>query len=147
MSFTVNIKYKIYEEHIMKNALIWTCRSFIGLTAVILLLAAFMWSFAPDANMLQNGISAEGILGRNMIKSDIGAGLFVASIFSFLYLFKGKQWFLPSVITVSAYLTIRTVSLIVDGYAQMAMFGVGLEATVLAALLVLNKLQQQEANQ
>jgi len=128
----------------MKNVLIWICRIFIGLVGAILLYVAFMWSFAPDTNMLQNGISVDGILGRNMIKTDIGAGLFAASIFSFLYLFKGKQWFLPLVIIVSAYLVIRTVSILMDGYTEMAIFGIGLEAMVLIAVLGLNKLQNQE---
>jgi len=99
-----------------------------------------MWSFAPDANMTQYGISTDGILGVNMIKTDIGAGLLTASLFSLLYLFKGKQWFLPLVIIVSAYLIIRAISLLMDGYNEMAVFGVILEGAVLIAIFRLNKL-------
>lgn len=126
----------------MKNTLIWICRIFIGLVASLLLMQGFMWSFLPEANLATNGIVVDNTLGINMIKTDIGAGLFTVAIFSFLYLFRGVKWFMPLVIAVSGYLIIRTISFFVDGYHETVVIGIGLEAIVLVALLGLNKLQK-----
>lgn len=125
----------------MKKILLWIFRMFIGLVAVILLMQGALWAFMPESNMLTNGISASSPLGINMIKSDIGAGLLSAAIFTLLFLIKGQQWFLPTIIMILSYLLIRISSFVIDGSHPTIIIGITLEMAMLLAVIALNKLQ------
>ena len=128
----------------MNNIIIWICRVFLGLVAAILVLQGGMWGFFPESNLATNSIEVSNALGINMIKSDIGGGLVAAGLFILLFLFKGRMWFLPSVIIAGSYLIIRTVSLVVDGSHPTILIGIALESLVLIALIGLNKLQKND---
>ncbi len=80
----------------------------------------------------------------NFLKSGMGTALLTTSIFMFLFLFKGKKWFLPSVIIMATFLLIRLVSLIVDGSHLMIIVGILIEIFSLIALWGLNKLQSEK---
>ena len=108
----------------------------------MLLTQSFLWALFPASNLETYGINVNGILGLNMVKTDVGAGLFAVAAFSFLYLYRGRQWFLPLVIIASGYLVIRATSLIMDGYDQTVVTGVILEALFVGVLVILNKLQK-----
>ena len=69
----------------MKNTFIWILKIFIGLIALLLLKQGFMWSFLPEMNLETHNIVTNSNLGLNMVKSEIGAGLFSVSIFLLLY--------------------------------------------------------------
>ena len=125
----------------MKYTLILILKIFVGLTAFVLIVQGFMWSFLPKTNLESYNIVTNSNLGLNMIKSDIGAGLFAVGLFSLLYIFKGNKWFLPTLIMVGLYLLIRTISFITDGYHQTIVIGIVLEGLVLIALFALNNLQ------
>ncbi len=128
----------------MKNTFIWILKIFIGLIALLLLKQGFMWSFLPEMSLESNNIATNSNLGLNMIKSDMGGGLFSVSIFLLLYVIKGQKWFLPATIMVGFFLVIRTISYIMDGYHQMIVIVIVVEALILVALLVLNKLQSKK---
>ena len=127
----------------MKNTFIWILKIFIGLIALLLLKQGFMWSFLPEMNLETHNIVTNSNLGLNMVKSEIGAGLFSVSIFLLLYVIKGQKWFLPATIMIGFFLVIRTISFIVDGYHQTIVILIVLEALILVALFALNKLQSK----
>jgi hypothetical protein len=127
----------------MKNTFIWVLKIFIGLIALLLLKQGFMWSFLPEMNLEIHNIVTNSNLGLNMVKSEIGAGLFSVSIFLLLYVIKGQKWFLPATIMVGFFLVIRTISFITDGYHQTIVILIVLEAVILVALFTLNKLQSK----
>jgi len=129
----------------MKNVMNWVCRIFTGIMGLIFFIQGFIWAFFPDMNLTAYDIQASSVLGINMIKSDIGAGLFASSIFTFLFLFKGKQWFFPLLIIAVAYLAIRLISLLTDGYHQTILFGVILESLFLISISVLNHLSKSKS--
>ena len=116
-------------------------RVIIIAVSLILLFSGFQWAFMPDTNMTTNGITASSPLGRNMIKSDIGAGLIGAAIFLFLYALKKGFWFYPSVIMTGSYLVIRVVSLISDGSHRTVVVGIIMEAFVIGVLMVMRRME------
>lgn len=111
-------------------------RVLLAVIALTLIANGVMWAFAPSGNMDANSISVASTLGLNMIKSDVGAPLIGAGVFIFLYALRQGLWFYPSVIIAALYTFVRGVSVIVDGYAQMAVIGVALELLVVALLLM-----------
>jgi len=127
----------------MKNTFIWILKIFIGLIALLLLKTGFMWSFLPETNLEAHNIVTNSNLGLNMIKSEIGSGLFSVALFLLLYVIKGKKWFLPATIMVGLYLVTRTISFMVDGYHPVIVTLIVLEALILVALFALNKLQSK----
>ncbi len=127
----------------MKHTFIWILKILIGLIALMLLRQGFMWSFLPEMNLESHNIVTNSNLGLNMIKSEIGSGLFSVAIFLLLYVIKGKKWFLPATIMVGFFLVIRTISLIMDGYHQVIVTLIVLEALILVALFALKKLQSK----
>lgn len=128
----------------MQNTLIWICKIFLSLTALLLLYAGFMWSFMPAENLATNSIVVNSVLGMNMIKTDIGAPLLVGGTFLLLFTFNGNQWFWPMFILGGAYFVVRTISFFVDGSDPTIIFGIGLEGVVLVALYGLYILRQAE---
>jgi len=60
-------------------------RIFIGFIAIVVAVNGFLWSFMPASNLETYGITVDTIVGINMIKSDVGGGLFAAAIFLFIY--------------------------------------------------------------
>ncbi|MBV7337101.1 hypothetical protein KFU94_54520 [Chloroflexi bacterium TSY] len=64
-------------------------RIFIGLIAIVLLVNGFLWSFMPAGNLETYSITTNTAIGINMIKSDIGGGLFAAAISLFIYTLLG----------------------------------------------------------
>ena len=76
----------------------------------------------PDANLTQYNIEIGSVLGRNMVKADIGAPLLTGGIFLLLVVFKGNEWIWPMFILESAYLLIRIISFFVDGSDPMILF-------------------------
>jgi hypothetical protein len=131
----------------MKNTFIWILKIFIALIALLLLKQGFMWSFLPEMRLESNNIVTNSNLGLNMIKSDMGGGLFSVAIFLLLYVIKGKKWFLPATIMVGFFLVIRTISFIMDGYHQMIVIVIVVEVLILVALFVLNKLQSKKTSE
>ncbi len=131
----------------MKNTFIWILKIFIGLIALMLLKQGFMWSFFPESNLEAHNIVTNSNLGLNMIKSEIGSGLFSVSIFLLLYVIKGQKWFLPAAIMVGFFLVIRTISFIMDGYHKIIVTLIVLEAILLVALFALNKLQSKQTSE
>ena len=131
----------------MKNTFIWILKILIGLIALLLLKQGFMWSFLPERNLEIHNIVTNSNLGLNMVKSEIGAGLFSVSIFLLLYVIKGQKWFLPATIMVGFFLVIRTISFIMDGYHQTIVTIIILEAFILVALFALNKLQSKKTSE
>jgi len=131
----------------MKNTITWVLRIFIGIVGLMLLYPGFMWSFMPEANLLQNSIEVNSILGINFLKSGMGTALLTTAIFMFLFLFKGEKWFLPSVILMATFLLIRVVSLIVDGSHTLIIAGILVEFISLIAMWGLNKLQRENHSQ
>lgn len=129
----------------MKNTITWILRIFIGLLGVAILYPAFMWSFMPESNLLQNNIEVNSIIGMNFIKSNMGTSLFTTPIFMFLFLFKGEKWFLPSVIIMATFLLIRFISFVVDGSHTIIIAGIILEALAVLAMWGLNKLQSEKS--
>lgn len=127
----------------MKNTFIWILKIFIGLIALLLLKQGFMWSFLPETSLESNNIVTNSNLGLNMVKSDMGGGLFSVAIFLLLSVIKGQKWFLPSTIMVGFYLVIRTISFIMDGYHQVIVSVIVIEVLILTALFALNKLQSK----
>lgn len=125
----------------MKNITIWVLRLFIGLVAAMLLYPGITWSFIPETNLLLNNIEVNSVLGMNMMKSAMGTGLLSTSIFMILFLFNGKQWFLPSVILMAVFLLIRIISLLTDGSHQMIIVGILLEILSIIAMWGLSTLQ------
>ena len=123
----------------MNNIIIWICRILIGLTAIVLLVTGFLWAFMPEANLKMNGISAESVLAINTIKANIGGTLLFGSIISFLYLFKGREWFLPNVIYFTSLVIVRSISLLTDGYHQTNVIGIVVEVLFLIAVSGLNR--------
>ncbi|MBV7328446.1 hypothetical protein KFU94_09340 [Chloroflexi bacterium TSY] len=119
-------------------------RVFLGLVAVILLGSGFMWSFLPAGNLETYGIAVDGALGLNMIKSDIGGGLFMAGISVLMYAWKRGFWFYPAIIATLSYLVVRVVSLIADGSHPTLLFGIGLETLVAIVLLALWRMESTE---
>lgn len=115
-------------------------RGLLGLIGLTLVFNGAMWAFAPASNLEVNAISVASVLGMNMIKSDIGAPLMSVGIFLVLYALKRGLWFYPSVIIAGMYAIVRGVSVLVDGAAQMALVGVGLELFVVALLIIDRKL-------
>ncbi len=128
----------------MKNISIWGLRVFIGLVALMLLYPGITWSFMPEANLVNNNIEVNSTLGMNMLKSAMGTGLLVTSLFMLLFLFKGEKWFLPSFIIMATFLLIRLVSLFVDGSHMMIIVGILIEIFSLVAMWGLNKLQSEK---
>lgn len=113
-------------------------RILLSLLALVVLFSGCMWAFAPTANLEANSITVGSALGMNMIKSDIGAPLIGAGLFTFLYAWRQGHWYYPSLILTSLYAVVRAVSVLVDGPSQMALVGVGLEVFV-ALLLVIDR--------
>lgn len=115
-------------------------RMAIGGMGVVLLVQGLLWGFFPGTNMDTYGITADGALGLNMIKADIGGPLIATGLMLVLFAVRGGYWFLPTVILAGSYLGVRTASLIVDGPEPLAVLGVVVEAVVVAALYALHRL-------
>lgn len=126
----------------MKNVLTWTLKIFLALVGAILLLQGIMWGFFPETNLATNSIEVSNALGLNMIKSDIGGGLVAGGLFLLLFVFQGNKWFWPMMILGSAFLIIRTVSFISDGYHETIVLGIVLEALVVLSLIGLRNLRK-----
>ena len=119
-------------------------RIFIGLTAIVLAVNGFLWSFIPAGNLDTYSITTNTATGINMLKSDIGGGLFAAAIFLFMYAWRRGFWFYPAIIATGSYLLVRTVSLIVDGSHPTVFAGIALEALVAIVLVVLWRMELAE---
>lgn len=118
-------------------------RAVLSVLALVVLVTGCMWAFAPAANLEANSISVSSALGMNMIKSDIGAPLIGTGVFTLLYAWKQGFWYYPSVIMASLYAVVRAVSVFVDGPAQMAVVGVGLEVFVVLLLVIDRRLSSK----
>ncbi len=108
----------------------------IVLVDITLIFNGIVWGFFPTSNFDTYKISVDTIDGLNMIKSDIGGPLIIAGVFSLIYVIKGERWFYPTLLIAFSYLTIRTFSLIVDGYAQTAFVGVVIEVIFIVILVL-----------
>ena len=122
----------------MNKAFLLGCRIYVGVMAVILLINGFLWGFLPDSNLALNGIIVESVLGMNMIKSDIGGSLIAISILTVLFLLNRKQWFYPVIIFTSSLLFVRIISLLTDGYHEIAIAGVVMEVLFLLSAISIN---------
>ena len=91
-----------------------------------------------------NGIETQTIIGRNMIKSDIGGGIIAAGIFLSLFLWRGNQWFWPVLIISTAFFSLRLISFFVDGSHPLVIFGLVFEAAVIATLIGLKRLRDMK---
>lgn len=125
----------------LENAFILVLKIFLGLVVILLLIQGFIWGFMPELNLERNGISTHSILGLSVVRTDIGAGLFSVAAFIVLFVLKGKKWFLPALIMVAAFLVIRVIGFLIDGYHTTVIQGILLEALVLLAVIGLNKLR------
>ena len=121
----------------------WVCKICLIIAGVLFLMAAFLWSFMPDSNLAAYSITISDGLGRNMIKTSMGAPLFAGSIFLLLFVFKGNQWFLPIFIFVAAHFLVRTINLFVDGVYPEVIASMVIEVIVLLALYGLHKLRNE----
>ena len=104
-------------------------KGFLAFCSAVLTINGLLWSFAPQSNMDMLGISASADpIGRNMLKSDIGAPLAAMGIMLALYLRGEKEQYGKPICLVSGSIgVVRLVSLLVDGYAPMAVYGVIVE--------------------
>jgi len=105
-----------------------------------------LWGLFPAGNLEMNGIETQTIIGRNMIKSDIGGGIITAGIFLSLFLWRGNQWFWPVLIICTAFFSLRLISFFVDGSHPMVIFGLAFEAAVIAALIGLKHMRHIKAD-
>lgn len=126
------------------SILVWFCRIFLSLTALILLAQGVLWGLFPASNLEMNGIETQTIIGHNMFKSDIGGGIIAAGIFLSLFLWRGNQWFWPVLIISTAFFSLRLISFFVDGSHPLVIFGLVFEAAVIATLIGLKRLRDMK---
>lgn len=128
-------------------AFILMLKIFLGLVVILLLTQGFLWSFMPESNLERNGISTHSILGLSVVRTDIGAGLFSVAAFLILFILKGKKWFLPAFIMVAAFLVIRIIGFLIDGYHPTVVQGILLETLALLAVIGLDYLRSKNSIQ
>ena len=83
-------------------------------------------------------------MGRNMLKSDMGGGLIGTSVLFIMAGIRGGIWTRATLVLVSSYLLVRSVSAVVDGPTPLALVGITVEAAAVAALLLAVRLERAE---
>ena len=102
------------------------------------------WTSFPEVAMEFFQVSAEGVFGMNMLKTDMTAGVAVSGVFALLYFVRGKVWLAPAIVVVSVFLVTRLINMAMDGSTGMLWAGVGYELVFFATALFLQKTEPKE---
>ena len=105
------------------------------------ILEAFAEAGSPEACLDLTGIAADDALSRNMLKTDMGGGLLGTGVLFVLAGLRGGTWTTATLILVSCYLLVRSVSVVVDGPTPLALLAIAAEAVAVAALLAARRLE------
>ena len=101
------------------------------------------WTFFPEAAMAFFQVSADGLFGLNMLKTDMTAGVAVSGVFAVLYFVRGKSWLPPAIVVVSVFLVTRLINMAMDGATGMLWAGIGYELVFFATALFLLKTEPE----
>ena len=119
-------------------------RVVLVLAGVGLMGSGLLWGFHPTPLMDLTGIKAVDAMSRNMLKSDMGGGLIGTSVLFIMAGIRGGIWTRATLVLVSSYLLVRSVSAVVDGPTPLALVGITVEAAAVAALLLAVRLERAE---
>ena len=103
-------------------------RVVLVLAGVGLMGSGLLWGFHPTPLMDLTGIEAVDAMSRNMLKSDMGGGLIGTSVLFIMAGIRGGIWTRATLVLVSSYLLVRSVSAVVDGPTPLALVGITVEA-------------------
>jgi len=104
------------------------------------------WTFFPEVAMAFFQVSAEGLFGLNMLKTDMTAGVAVSGVFALLYFIRGKVWLAPAIVVVSVFLVTRLINMAMDGATGTLWAGIGYELVFFATALFLLKTEPGAAS-
>lgn len=128
----------------MNHTIINIGKVIIGLISAMLLFTWARWFFDPSAMYTLYEVNAETVTGINMLKANMSSGVLIIAVLSFLYIFKGRQWLLPSMIAVACMLFTRIAFMLIEGAAPQVLTGIGLETFVLILWGILYRYDNQQ---
>jgi hypothetical protein len=117
----------------------------IGLLSVMLIFTWARWFFDPAAMYTLYEVSAETVTGTNMLKANMSSGVLIISVISLLYVFRGRKWLLPAMVSVACMLFTRIGFVFIEGSAPQVLTGIGLESFVLLIWIILYNVDTSES--
>ena len=109
-------------------------RGLLWLVSGLMLFLAARWLFDFQNISAEFGFPAPEPMGINTLRSDVTGVIFCIGLFIILYLVRGRQWLMPSILLVGSLTAFRLYSIAVDGFVDLAVPAIIAELVTLALL-------------